>query len=333
VREPADFIGIQKGFHVRLGASAPDDLHVLSHDVEDGTSGDVVHRRLVSGKAPLTNAEAVFAAVPSKTEIGLLVDGAGDAYATARVVSTTTDGGVPLWKVVIRRKAAGGPFAPLPDVADGMRVDVAPDIGATSAARASDGSIGLLYHHAESTFWSAPRFVAFDGTAWSSPKTAESPPPQGIAGANPRLAIHGTRKYAAYFSRKSQPAETATAELRLATWSLSSEFPTVEVIAEGIPSPKPMDPRYRVAMAVDPHGLVHLVIAHPSNTLGGMLEYRRQTRVGDRVVWLRDIVDEDVISSDVAPAVDLVVDEDSRPHIAYVSAIDLGVRYATRFDR
>ena len=45
------------------------------------------------------------------------------------------------------------------------------------------------------------------------------------------------------------------------------------------------------------------------------------------------VVDSDVLSNLSTAYVDLVVDDHARPHIAYVSAKDGKVKYATRFDR
>lgn len=87
-------------------------------------------------------------------------------------------------------------------------------------------------------------------------------------------------------------------------------------------------------MAVDKFALVHLAIIRPTSTTAGYLEYRREARdASGSTKWLSDIVDPDVLSDTSDAFVDLVVDENARPHIAYRSGKDLKVRYATRFDR
>lgn len=50
-------------------------------------------------------------------------------------------------------------------------------------------------------------------------------------------------------------------------------------------------------------------------------------------MWLVDVVDPNVISQFETGALDLLVDENARPHIAYFSGADSKVRYATRYDR
>ena len=95
-----------------------------------------------------------------------------------------------------------------------------------------------------------------------------------------------------------------------------------------------MYPAYRVAMAVDKFGLIHLAIIRPSPGNAGTLEYRRQARdASGNVKWLSDIVDDNVLAGGANGRVDMVVDDKARPHIAYISDVDLKVRYATRYDR
>lgn len=146
--------------------------------------------------------------------------------------------------------------------------------------------------------------------------------------------MHNGKKYAAYFFRKALQTPPQSADLRLATWSLATDTPTIEVLDQTIPSLDAQYPRYRVAMAVDVFGLVHLAIVRPATAKTGYLEYRRQTRLdGGGVKWLSDIVDQDVLTESSDALVDMVVDDKGRPHIAYRSGVDLKIRYATRYDR
>ncbi len=150
---------------------------------------------------------------------------------------------------------------------------------------------------------------------------------------SPRIGVWENRKVAVYFSFKS-PSTLQRAELRLATWERSGDAPSIELLDQSIPFDDATHPAYRVAMAVDRWGLIHLVIVRPSAAGAGYLEYKRQARGSDgTTTWLSDIIDPDVISDASRALVDLVVDDRGRPHIAYVSGKDLKVRYATRYDR
>jgi hypothetical protein len=113
------------------------------------------------------------------------------------------------------------------------------------------------------------------------------------------------------------------------------DTPQIEILQQQIPSSDPAEPAYRVAMAVDKFGLVHLAMVLPSTPpTRGTLDYVRQTRGADGTTkWLTDTVDDDVLTALTPAFVDMVVDENARPHIAYRSGKDGTVRYATRFDR
>lgn len=324
----------QAGYNVALAASAPDTLHLLAHDVDDTLSGDVLHFRLAAGKEPLVppSGEVVVSGVPRRTVLGFAVSPTGaDVFATARLVTGAQDGGGSIGKVVFRRKQGSGAFAPLQDLTDDELLDNAPGVGAASLFVDPSGQLGAAFHHCESLNVSSPRYRTFDGTMWSLRKTIDNAAMDGLSGYGVRLAIHGTKKYAAYFHRKANQAPPATADLRVASWSLANEASTIEVLDQGIPSEDPQSPQYRVAMAVDVYGLVHLAIVRPTSASAGYLEYKRQTRVNGETKWLSDIVDPAVVSASTQTFVDLVVDETGRPHIAYLSGSQ--ARYATRYDR
>lgn len=324
----------QAGYAVKLGASAPDTLHMLSHDVIDVSPSDVVHLRLVAGKEPLTDPELVVNGVAPRTELGFAVDSAGNAVATVRMQTGKTDGGAPLAKIVARRKTAGGAFTMLPDVATGLLPNEAPRTGEASLIVDANGQFNLLFHYCEVFAHSQPRYHSLDGSSWSYRKTVDNAIVDGLSGYSPRIAVHDGKKYAAYYFRKALQSPPESADLRLASWSLATDTPTIEILDQSIPSLDAQYPRYRVAMAVDVFGLVHLAIVRPVTAKSGYLEYRRQTRLdGGGIKWLSDIVDPEVLSESSDAVVDMVVDDKGRPHIAYRSGVDLKVRYATRYDR
>lgn len=327
-------LALQAGYDVKLAASNPDTIHVLAHDVDDTTSGDVVAMKLVGGIEPLTDPELVVAGVQQKTQLAFSADGSGNLFATALFRTGTKDGGGTLAKLVARKKVGAAAFASMPDVITDLTPDDAPGVGATSLFVDGAGTLNLLYQFCDAQFSSQPRHHLFDGSNWSLRKTVDNGALDGFSGFSPRLAVSGTKKIAAYFYRKGAQAGTATADLRVATWTLASDMPAIEIVDQGIPSADQGAPRYRVAMAVDKFGLIHLAVVRPANATSGTLDYVRQTRVaGGGTKWLSDIVDEEVLGDGQEAAVDIVVDENARPHIAYRSAADLKIRYATRYDR
>jgi hypothetical protein len=319
------------GYLTRLAASAPDTLALLSYDMDDGArAGDVHLRELVAAKEPLTDA-LVVTGVQAPTELGLGGDLAGNLYASVRIGTGQSAAKLAAY----RRPAAGGVVA-LPDLTAGLVPASAPGIGAASIFVEASGQAHLLFQYNEpliAPFQSMPRYHTLAGTVWTDRKTVDNNAGDGLSGFSPRIATFGTKKFAAYFFRKAQQPFPATAELRLATWEGATDTPQLEIVDQQLPSGDTLYPAYRVAMAVDRFGLVHLAIVRPGTQTTGSLEYRRQTRGPGGTTWLRDIVDGDIFSGLAQPLVDLVVDEVGRPHIAYVSGKDGLVRYATRFDR
>ncbi len=317
------------GLSSRIAASGPDVLHVLAHDVSDQAAGDVVLTQLSNGTAPFTEPEPIFLSVADPTELALAADSSGNAYAVARLA---TDLAGTTAKVAARQRPLSGPIADLPDVAVALAAQGAPAVGATSLHVDKAGVLHLLYHHCENAGESWPRYHVLEAGDFSFRKTLDNKIPDGIAGYGARIAVSGTRKYAAYFFRKT---DSATADLRVATWISKDDTPSIEIVDQAIPAADPLRPRYRVAMAVDKYGLVHLAVVRPNDDgMRGHLAYRRQTRaLGGATKWLLDVVDADVLGDDQDGEVDLVVDENARPHIGYYSGKDRNVYYATRYDR
>lgn len=315
------------GYLVKIAASGPDVLHVLAHDVDDVTSsGEVVVVKLVGGASPLTAPEVVIGGVKRPSEIAIAVDDTGATYATARM--STGQGA----RLAAFKKPSGGSFAALPDLTSALLPDQAPGTGAASLVA---GQVHLLYHHCETMSHSTPRYHTLDGPSWSFRKTVDNAIVDGLSGYSPSLGVFGARKTAAYFFRKASQGLEPKAELRVATWRASGDTPAIEIVAQGLRSDDPLYPPYRVALAVDRWGLVHLAVIEPSGNMGGgRLVYLRQKRLnGGGTQWLTDVIDADVASDQSSSYVDLLVDESGRPHVAYRSGKDGKVRYATRFDR
>ena len=333
-----------EGYNTRIAALAPDTLQVLAYGT-DGLVGEVHLHKLVAGVEPLTDS-LVATGVKNPTELAFGSDLAGNTVAAYRFATTATTS-----KLASKQGTPAGVFTALADLGTTLHPKDAAGIGAGSMFVDPGGQVHFLYDYNDSAIapqWSTPRYHTLAGASWSDRKTIHNNAPDGLSGFSASLAVFGTKKYAAIFFRKAGQVGQPTADLLLVTWEADLDTPQVEIIDSQIPSPDPLVPAYRVAIAVDKFGLVHLAmiiptddaIAPPSPAAGpknGYLEYRRQTREpGGGTKWLSDIVDPAVFAvanQGSLAFVAMVVDENARPHIAYRSAADDIVRYATRFDR
>jgi hypothetical protein len=332
-RESPDFQ--HAGYVSRIVASAPDTFHVLSFDLDSASNiGSVNSQKLVDGAGPLTAPELVVADVPSPTEIGYAIDSTKTSYALVRLAVPNDKA-----KMLAFQKPNDGDWSSLPNLPSlgyGLLPKEAPAAGASSLVVDPNDRLHVLYHHNEVRFGSTPRYHVLANNDWTYRKTIDNNTLDGWCGFSLKLGLFGSRKYGAYFCEKAPDGvPDPNAELRLSSWVSDDDTPTHEIVDQQIPSKSSMNPRYRVAMAIDRYGLVHLAIVRPSPDEGrGYLEYKRQQRVvGGGTRWLSDIVDDDVLSDEAGAEVAMLVDENARPHIAYVSGKDLLLRYATRFDR
>jgi hypothetical protein len=320
------------GYETRIAAMAPDTLQILSHDVDDILVGDIHLYKLVAGAEPLTDT-LVATGVKSPTELAFGSDLAGNTVAAYRLsVGATT-------KLSTKKGTPAGVFTALPDLTTTLHPSDVPSVGGGSMFVDPGGQVHFLYQYNDDALapqFTTPRYHTLAGNVWSDRKTIHNNAPDGISGYSGSVAVFGTKKYAAIFFHKAGQAGQKTADLLLVSWEAVADVPTVEIIDPQIPSPDPLYPAYRVAIAVDKFGLVHLAILRPTDDThkNGFLEYRRQTpNPAGGTKWLSDIVDPTAFSDISSAYVDMVVDENARPHIAYRSGKDDSVRYATRFDR
>lgn len=330
VRKGSDYEHL--GNTAKLATSGADTIHVLTHDVDDiDQSGDIKVVKLVGATTTFTNPETVFTKVKRGAETAIAVDGAGNTVATARIQTGTNKA-----KLSAAKQTGGaGAFALMPDITTALLPDNVPGSGQTSLFFDPGGALHLVYQHNEILSFSNPRYHTWTGTEWSYRKTLDNATLEGTSGFSPRIFTVGNRKVAAFFFRKSgQTKGSTTADLRIATWDASDDLPKIQVVDQAIPAEDATFPQYRVAMGVDGYGLVHLAIVRPDTTTGfGRIDYTREAKIGGETKWLQDIVDDDALAAGERAFVDMVVEPAGRPHIAYRSAKDGLVKYATRYDR
>lgn len=311
-------------------AGGADTLHIA---YVDQAAEELDYQPLVGG-ATLGPVELVASGIGAGAHLSLAASSAGDVRAAYYVPSTSA--------VRSAARLAGGGFAPPSELVTGLD-PAAPGTGEVSLVLDDQATPDILFQHCEVANGSTPRFQAFDGASWSFQKTIDNSTLSGFAGYSPSLVVHGATKYAAYFFVAGGQSAPVTADLRLAQWQLASDTPDIAVIDSQIPANDPSGTgtkfRFVVAMAIDPFGLLHLVVVRPDNdNTIATLEYVRQAVVDGTVKWLSDVIDGDIFApsaADVAPDAfaAITVDASARPHIAYRSGKDATVYYATRFDR
>lgn len=303
------------------GSLASPQFHLLYQMLPDG---ELTYRRIGANNA-LTNAELVATNVTGRTYVDLALAPTGDARALWFVPGQA---GTPGRLVTRLRTEATGTLGAPQDVAAGFVSDGASGNGQHALVVDDQGAMHLAFHQAQTSLFSAPRYVQSSGAGFTSTKSLDNTELDGMSGFSVAFALVGDVRYAAYFSRK---AGRTTADLRLASWVARADAPRIEVLEQGIDAPDLENPRYRVAMTVGPHGLLHLAVISPTTGGHGLLEYLRQTRRNGRLEWVSDVVDNDAFTPQAGlPNVTIAVEPGGRAHIAYYVPPDGHVMYATR---
>lgn len=178
----------------------------------------------------------------------------------------------------------------------------------------------VAYELALSRFGTAPRARARIGQSWTLRRTLDNFTNTRVSGLGLDLVALADERIAIYLDWLD-----GTGEIRLARWSTSEGDPTIEILEPGLPLDEPPF-RFPLALAVDDQGLLHAVLLNVGGANTDRLEYRRQIRLGGRLEWLVDVIDDDVERSGLY--VDLVMDGRT-PHILYFDPRNGYFAYAT----
>ncbi len=299
----------------RILAGSSGDFYVVYQALPDG----LLEYRSVSGTGTFSPVQDLASGLGSRTSLTASISSKDDV----RVAYFDPAAG----NIASRMRSKAGQVGAPSIVQNASGADAgAPFLRFLSMAVDDTDSFHLAFAHGYSQ-GSTPRHVTFTGTFWSPPKTLDNQSIDGFAGQSVALAIAGQNKYAAYFYRA---GTGSVAELRLASWTNEAGPATVTVVSKPFEAKFP-NPLYRVAIAVDVWGLVHLAVI-TTTTGRRSLEYVRQTRLGGVVSWHTDVVQNDIATTTAGDAfVDLVVDAKRRPHIVYYAPVDGNVYYATKF--
>ena len=189
------------------------------------------------------------------------------------------------------------------------------------------GQVHLLYHYNDDALapqFSTPRYHTLAGATWSDRKTIDNNAPDGLSGFSASLAVFGTKKYAAFFfrkaraSRRQRPRTCCSSSWDCAPRHADDRDPRLSRSRRRTRSTPRTASRSRSTSSASCTS--RSSGRRTSTHKNGYLEYRRQTREpGGGTKWLSDIVDPDVFSDLSSAFVDMVVDENARPHIAYRS--------------
>lgn len=294
-----------------------DDHFLLAHHCLNREEISVVE---IGSAGPVRVAETVASGLPSSTYLSLATNAAGNAHIAwfdpaAKTLSARG------------KKGSTGAWSARAEIDRDFVIDGLAGSGQVSLVLDDQGTPHVGYHRAVFSVSSLPIYKTASGGKWGAQRWLD----EGAEGVGYSIAfgIFGERRFAAYYAPGGQTA-LPTRSLRFVTLK-GVEQQSKELLSEEILVNDVLTPNTSVAMAVDAFGLVHLATAFPA---ADKIEIRhvRQTRSDGQTTWLYDYVDQvPFAKGDSAPFVSIVVDEKSRPHIAYhVNGV---LHYATIYDQ
>jgi hypothetical protein len=316
------------GSSIRLAAGRDDVVHLVYQRDESRRGGDVMYRQLST--ADTLSSELPIATGGLGTELGLAVSPInGDVLATYYVPAATAG---ETGRLQSRLRAMNtGMFMPPDSVQSGFAPIGVFGNGQTAVRFTDSGAPRIAFQFAQNKTSGVPLYLEFSTGLWGTgQKTIDNNRLDGTAGYSVGLALYGQKKHVAYYYRA---RGATTAELRIGSWTLDTEVPTVEVRQRSLLNDSPDDAKFSLALDVDRFGLLHLAYVSPSVGDRCSIGYMRQTVVGGEIKWFDDTLVSDTPCTDSNSIhVAMVVDPSARPHIAYDIA-SIGLFYATRFDR
>lgn len=320
-----------------IAAKGANDFVIVAHDVDNlSDAGDILYMEHLPDGSGFTQQANVATLVALRSQLDVAVNPGGDVFVAYLAHTAPYVGDL---RVSRRPAGADSVFTAIEPLRTNMLLGT-PSLGEVSLGILATGQPHALIHLARDSSSSVPIHVVHTGLGWSPSTTVEGSASIEVKGRSPRLARHGDRYYALYFSWEGgQAPATASAKLNLATWTGAASA-TVEIVASNLRAAD-IDAPLRAALDVDRFGLAHIAYLEPpadgplpdGGDPRGALRYKRQTRLANgKVEWREDLVDPEVSAASAAGRVGIAVDANVRPHIAYVGA-DGQVRYATRYDR
>jgi hypothetical protein len=316
------------GASVHVASSRDDTFHMTYQRDSEQLGGSIVFRRVQPDG--FFSQELAVATAGHRTQLSLAVSPVNGDVTVAYLAKAAS----PNWTLFTKTKPeAGATFGNERIVQAGFTDDAPLGSGRSRLKYDASGVARIAYMFGAGQFTATPRYSEFASSSWgTNRKTLENPGVSGVTGYSIDWVAVGPRKFGLYFGR----AQGATsAELRLASWVLEGDTPTIDVRESGFAHNADGDyPRYASAIDVDKFGMLHVAyIKQGPGEDTCDVRYVRQwrARASEPAVWLEDAI------TLAAPCfgstqIDMVLDERARPHIVYSLPAN-GVYYATRFDR
>lgn len=262
--------------------------------------------------------EDIATDLPAAIELDVATNGNGVALVTYFDSVTKT-------LAVKTKKNASSAWSPRVEIDKDFVLDGPAGSGQVSATLDDVGNAHVAYNKAVNRASSTPYYRASIAGGWTGRHIIEW---GGTAGYGIGLGVFQEDRFAAYYAPGSYDKYR---RLHFASWSGNTSA-TPAIIENDIMVDDPLSPNTAVSLAVDDFGWVHLVTAFPV-AYDIEVRYTRQAMIDGKLRFITDVVDAlPAKKSMSSPRVAIVVDERSRPHIAYHLGSDDVVRYATIYD-
>ncbi len=329
------------GHGVRLtgsrSAGDPDAVHAVYQTLTNFVSGPVLYR--VVGASALGPEETAAVSV-ARSSLSVASDAAGNVAVSYADIAAPSDDRHGQTHTMARERLATSTAFSAPESLDSMHADTSTQVPGVGRARLRYGDFGRLHaaiFSVTSNLNGIPKYSVRTGGTFDTRGLERVDGPVRLSGQSIDLAVFGETKTAAYFST----ALDAGPSLVVASWialpSLFTTPPTYETLIPSGQIHRSEDAPFRQSLSldVDKFGLLHLAVIVPTSPTLCTVEYRRQKRSSGVVSWVVDVIASNVSCDGSAdPLVDLAVDDEGRPHIAYFTFNPtMRVEYATRFDR
>lgn len=307
--------------------SAGDDVFLAFPETQEGVS-NTINEGSITSVGQLIGVTSLAKTVRRHTQVAIARNTINDDRAVSwydRPGSGGVDG-----RILVRVREAGvlGPEQSV-TTNDTSSAD-APAAGKQSLAFDRNGVLTVLYGTSamSSSFGRYSRRSR--GGIFATPTTLfgnfSDGSHQGLA---PSVSIAGTAAVMGAFKIEAAGGTAGQVKYSLYTYDTATTEP-----APLAQSPDPIygSSKYNTFSAsartrIDAGGLVHMAFAYHSSPTNCRIEYRRQSLLNGKPTWYEDTVATGTCTADDLPLVDMVIDENRRPHIGYALGTSIG--YAT----
>lgn len=307
--------------------SAGDDVFLAFPETQEGVS-NTINEGSITPDGQLIGITSLAKTVRRHTQVAIARNTINDDRALSwynRPGSGGVDG-----RILVRVRESGVLGAEQSVTGNDTSSVDAPAAGAQSLAFDRNGALTVLYGtSAMSSSFGRYSKRSRAGT-FASPTTLFGNFSDGIhQGLAPSISIAGTSGVMAAFKIEATGATQGQVKYSLYTFDIGAGEPT--------PVAQSPDPIYGMSTynnfsasgraRIDAGGLIHMVFGYHSSGGTCRIEYRRQSLLNGKPIWYEDTVAVALCAAEDLPLVDMVIDQNRRPHIGYALAGSIG--YAT----